>query len=182
MLGCDKELSNQTNMGDIYIKHMQLMYSVAKKFTSNIEDQKDIVQTALERLLKIFSVPGAKKRCISSGYIVFTVRSVAIDFLRKEGRESEHCVSIDDSQLTNIANPNNELEDLYRSSDGAERLRSVWPNLSAEDRIVLEGKYILDLTDEELAGIFNCNPNSIRMKLTRARRRAIKLLLERNEL
>lgn len=39
-------------------------------------------------------------------------------------------------------------------------------------------RYILDLTDRELANILKCKSSSIRMKLTRARRKAIKLLSE----
>ena len=45
-------------------------------------------------------------------------------------------------------------------------------------KILLEGKYILGLSDEELAAEFDCSPNSIRMKLTRARRQVIKLVKE----
>lgn len=48
--------------------------------------------------------------------------------------------------------------------------------LSAEDRALLEGKYILGDSDEMLARTLHCKPSSIRMKLTRARRRALKLL------
>ena len=48
--------------------------------------------------------------------------------------------------------------------------------MSAEDRALLEGKYILGDSDEMLARTLHCKPSSIRMKLTRARRRALKLL------
>ncbi len=172
----------QPNIEEIYIKYKRLMYATASKFTHNEEDQKDIVQTAMERLIKIFSVPGAKKRCISGGYIVFTIRSVAIDFLRKQNRETKRCISMEDDRLAEIAATEGSLDDLLLRSDSKERLWSLWSKLSAEDRMLLEGKYILDLTDEELAGILDCKTASVRMKLTRARRRAVKLLSERNEL
>lgn len=182
VFGTLEEPDYQPNIEEVYLRYRRLMYATAGKFTNNIEDQKDIVQTALERLIKIFSAPGAKKRCISAGYIVFTIRSVSIDFLQKQSREAAHCVSIEDDPFVEIAITDGTLDDLLLPSDNAERLWSIWPKLSAEARILLEGKYILDLTDEELATILKCKTGSIRMKLTRARRRAVKLLSERNSI
>lgn len=45
--------------------------------------------------------------------------------------------------------------------------------------MVLEGRYFLGLTDEELAQLFGCKPGSVRVKLTRARRNALKIMLEK---
>ena len=47
-----------------------------------------------------------------------------------------------------------------------------------EDRLLLEGKYILGYTDAELADMLGCKKSSVRMKLTRARRRAFQLMTE----
>lgn len=161
---------------EIYEKYKRLMYATAGKFTSNVEDQKDIVQTALERLIKIFSVPRPEKCCISARYIVFTVRSVSVDFLRKQSRETGHCVSMEDDLLSKAVSIDRPLENLLLAADHAERLRDIWPRLTLEGQILLEGKYILCLTDEELAATLNCKTSSVRMKLTRARRQAMKLL------
>lgn len=174
--------SRPLDMEEIYLKYKRLMYATAGKFTSNAEDQKDIVQTAMERLIKIFSVPKPDRRCISGGYIVFTVRSAAIDFLRKQGRDTKHCISIEDDRFKDTAVADNPLEELLLSASSAEQLWSIWPQLPPADRVLLEGKYILGYSDEELAAIFGCKAGSIRVKLTRARRRAARLLSERNEL
>lgn len=177
-----EEPAGQPNIEEIYLKYKRLMYATARKFTKNTEDQKDIVQMALERLIKVFSAPGVNKRCISAGYIVFTIRSVSIDFLRKQSRDMEHCISIEDDRLTEITTTEASMDDLLLRSDSDKELWGLWSRLSAEDRILLEGKHILDLTDEELANILKCKTASVRMKLTRARRRAAKLLSERDEL
>lgn len=42
----------------------------------------------------------------------------------------------------------------------------------------MEGKYILGYTDAELADMLGCKKSSVRMKLTRARRRAFQLMTE----
>ena len=50
--------------------------------------------------------------------------------------------------------------------------------LSENDQLLLEGKYLLGYTDTELASLLKCKVGSIRMKLTRARRKALKLIVE----
>lgn len=182
VFGTNEAPNNQPDIEEIFTKYQKLMYYTASKFTRNPEDQKDIVQTAMVRLIRILSTHVGGQRCISAGYIVFVIRSVSVDFLRRRGREAEHIISIEDSQLAKVESIDGSLEDLIMASDSAERLWSLWPQLPAEDRILLEGKYILGYSDEELATILDCKSGSIRMKLTRARRRAFQLLSERNEL
>lgn len=164
---------------EIYHKYKRLMFAYARKYTDNPADQEDIVQTALERLIKILSAPDPSGRCISAGYIVSVIRSVSIDHLRKQEREEEHRVSLEPEQLEQIPGAGEIADNLVLLSEQAEQLWKIWPQLPSEDRFLLEGKYILGYSDQQLAASLKCNSNSIRMKLTRARRRAMKLLPER---
>ena len=59
-----------------------------------------------------------------------------------------------------------------------ELLVQIWGSLSEEDRLLLEGKYILGYHDDELATMLGCRKDSVRMKLTRARRRAFQRMLK----
>lgn len=59
-----------------------------------------------------------------------------------------------------------------------QRFGEVWPQLNERYRILLESKYILEKSDEELADDFGMKPDSVRMALCRARRSAKKLLVE----
>lgn len=179
-LGTQDASDDQRFVEEIYNKYKLLMFSTARKYVVNISDQEDIIQTALERLIKIISTSDSSKRCITVSYIVYTVRSVSIDFLRKQGRDKQHCVSIEDEQFAEITNAEGPVDDLILPTESADRLNAIWPRLPADDRILLEGKYIFDHTDEELAIVLNCKSSSIRMKLTRARRRALKLLSKKN--
>lgn len=165
---------------DIYSNYKRLMFATAGKYTENISDQEDIVQTALERLLKVLNKADVSSWHISASYIVYTVRSVSIDFLRKKGRESVFFISIEDDQFAETARTEGTLDDLLLSIDRAEQLKAIWSEVSVEDRILLEGKYIFGLADQELAIALGCSPKGIRMKLSRARRRVAKFLSERN--
>lgn len=161
---------------EIYSQYKKLMFSTAGKYTKNISDQEDIVQTALERLLKIFQNINASQRCISASYIVYTIRSVSIDLLRKQGHDSELFVSIEDEQFIEQAKMEGSQDDLLLLVDCSEQLDALWPQVPPDDRILLEGKYIFGLTDKELAIILGCRASGIRMRLTRARRRAARFL------
>ena len=47
-----------------------------------------------------------------------------------------------------------------------------------EEKQLLYGKYLMDLSDAELAQMLGCKPSSVRMKLTRARRAFVEKLRE----
>ncbi len=160
----------------MYNQYKNLMFSTAQKYTANIADQEDIVQTSLERLIRIFSNMQPSKRCISATYVVYTVRSVSIDLLRKQGKDIEHCISLADNSLDEVESTSEPLDNFFALSEQAAQLKRVLSMLPAEERILLNGKYILNQTDKELAAILGCKPSSVRMKLTRARKRAMKLL------
>lgn len=57
-----------------------------------------------------------------------------------------------------------------------EGLAQVWPRLDENTRWLLEARYILDYSDGELARELGVKPDSVRMALTRARRKARRLM------
>ncbi|OUN10095.1 hypothetical protein B5G42_11275 [Flavonifractor sp. An91] len=74
--------------------------------------------------------------------------------------------------------PGPSLDDHLLQTERLERLAEVWDLLPEDDQLLLEGKYILGQEDTELADMLGCKASSIRMKLTRARRRAFQLMNE----
>ena len=77
-----------------------------------------------------------------------------------------------------MAIPEPSLDKRIMLAEQKERLMQIWSSLPEEDRLLLEGKYILGYTDAELADMLGCKKSSVRMKLTRARRRAFQLMTE----
>ena len=61
------------------------------------------------------------------------------------------------------------------------RLITALESLPDNERLLLEQKYFLGSSDEELARFFRCKPGSVRMKLTRARRHMLRILMDDKE-
>lgn len=55
-------------------------------------------------------------------------------------------------------------------------MTDIWAKLDERSRFVLESRYILEKTDAEIAQTLKVNPNSVRMILTRARKKAFSLM------
>ena len=56
----------------------------------------------------------------------------------------------------------------------------IWDLLPEEDLFLLEGRYILQYSDNELAEMIGCKASNLRMKLSRVRRKALMLMIERD--
>ena len=52
----------------------------------------------------------------------------------------------------------------------------MWPRLDEDTRWLLEARYILDYSDSELVREMGVKPTSVRMALTRARKKARAML------
>lgn len=60
--------------------------------------------------------------------------------------------------------------------DDADVLWRIWPQLDSRTRQLLEDKYVLNMSDAEIASALGVKPSSVRMLLTRARSKARKAI------
>ena len=98
--------------------------------------------------------------------------------MRKQGRTDDRCCSLENQNKQDMAMPGPSLEERILLEEQKEHLIQIWSSLHEEEQLLLEGKYILGYKDTELADMLGCKKDSIRMKLTRARRRAFQLMTE----
>ncbi len=151
-------------------QYMEVLYHQFK-------DREDLVQSALVRLVKKLPTLRSMEHGAQASYIVFTVRSVAIDALRKGSRQVSG-VSLEGAEALQVPDEGLTMDEYMLARERSERLRVIWPRLGEEDRLLLEGKYLHDCSDRELAQLLGCHVDSVRMKLTRARRKALKWMTE----
>lgn len=165
----------------IYREFRNLMFYTAKKYVQDQSACEDIVQDAILRLIHKIDVVRGKERCILAAYIVTLVRNVSINYLRYEGVRQRHAVGFDEAGVDEIPSPALSLEEEVLAKEKAALLSAALARLPEDERPLLEGKYILEYTDDELARQLDCKSASIRMKLTRARRHALSILNQMQE-
>lgn len=168
--------SEREFISDLYDKYKKLMYATAQKYISDFSATEDIVQDSLVKLMKKSENLQTLDGCILAGYVVSTVRNTAINHLIKQGIIKKHLT--EDCCKDNETEKIFEIEELLIVSEQSQALVEIWPMLPENDQLLLEGKYLLGYTDTELASLLKCKVGSIRMKLTRTRRKALKLIVE----
>lgn len=171
------DLDDQQFMSELYAQYRCLMYRKAIERLSDPQDLDDLIQDCLEHLIKNVATLRMLDDNALTSYIVTTVRNTATNLAKHHEVQSRH-VFLTDFEEEGPADSALLPEDILLSNEYSTAFAKVFASLSEEDQILLRGKYELELDDAELAAILGCAANSIRMKLTRARRRAMNRLLE----
>lgn len=151
----------------------------ARKNTPSGLDYEDVVQDVILRLLEniktIKEVPPPQ----IYKYMSLTVRAAITDRLRKRPNELLSLSAVED--LSEMACEEVHAVDqlsTYLAIAETNRLRKKLPD---RDWKMLEGKYIMGYSQEELASLIGVAPDSIRMLLVRARKKAKNILEEKGE-
>lgn len=174
----DNELSDKEFMVHLYTKYENLLFYTVQKYISERGSVEDVVQESLVKLHEKIRTIKPMPEIVLASYIRSTVRNTAINILKSTGYEEDRQISTE-----NIIDVMDEhalsLDTLMQISRYRELLSKIWPELSKEEQFLLEGKYILGYSDRELSTELCCQPSSVRMKLTRARRHALSILASR---
>ena len=161
---------------DLYQRYQRLMYSVAKRYAASENEAEDIMQDAVERLLKripkLMELPG----CTLPTYLVYTVRSTAVNFKRHQNVIEKHTLPIDYDDGNTYEEPSESPQEILEREEQQRQFAAIWDQIPRADAELLYRKYILQESDEKLAEIYHCKMESIRMKLTRAKRKVISLM------
>ena len=163
-------------MKDLYQKYARLMYAAALDCMPGSQDCEDIVQDAVESLCRKVHMLMDLPTSALTVYIVSTVKNKARDFLRHQAVVSRHITALDEVSLDRYEAPVPTPETLVEIKEEAADLYKVWHRLPGEDRELLYRKYVLGQSNEELAEIFHCKKDNIRMRLMRAKRKAAALM------
>ena len=150
------------------------MFYTAQKYLADPSQLEEVVQESLRKLIEKADRLQSFPRSILAGYIVATVRNTALTYRKRQVKHS-YVISLEDINLDTPDDQESMDESLIRQEELAS-LQTIWSQLSRDDQLLLEGKYLLEYSDPELAQLLGCRSASVRMKLTRARRRAQNLL------
>ena len=157
-----------------YEEYKGFIFYMANHFTTDRSDCEDVVQDSILRLLSNVRVLMKLNHPRKVKYIALTVKSTFLDHERKELAARK--VDLDEEKLAAL------LERSCLATD-AEQTRTrldvyqLKQTLSRRDWLVLEGKYILGYSQEELSELVGVSADSVRMILHRARKNARDILL-----
>ena len=90
--------------------------------------------------------------------------------LRKTKNHPE--IDIGEWMMKNTLNAEDDPELLDINKEEIRAFSQIWPKLDDKNRLLLEGRFILGKSYEELAVDLGMNPSSVRMAVTRAKRLA----------
>jgi len=166
---------DQTFICRLYEEYEQLMFWTAAKYLNNIEDRKDAVQDAIIALIRNLETIKRLKDSYLRTYIVYTVESRSINLVKRKNIELR---LFDDLDSVPAGTSVDMIEDSLLQMTMRHTISDIWTKLSTQDKILLESKYILGYNDNEIGEMLGCKASSVRMYLTRARRKAMELILE----
>lgn len=155
-------------------------YALMKKKTYDITKDNDVVEDIInDAIIKLFEKIETLKKleCHKlTSYIVYTIRSVAINFIIKRDISNKNMFYGFEEDLSDVigyagtANP----EISFINNESIDELGRIIATLSETDQDLLFYKYNLEMNDKEIAAIFNISYDNVRKKLQRARQRALK--------
>lgn len=158
-------------MSRLYLDYRKLMFSKILIYVPSRDTAEDILHDAVVKLIGKVDLLRTLDRKRLVCYVVETAKNAAKDFLRKK----EVAVPLTE-EIDEISETAELPEEAILRKLQVDGLRQVWDDLSENARDILRRKYLLMLSDEEIAAGYGIRAESVRMRLTRARREAYALL------
>ncbi len=152
-----------------YQRNIRFIFYIAGKY-AEAEDREDLVQDTIERLLgNITKLRGLTDQKAKK-YIALTVRTAFLDNEKKRNSSGSTEWSVPPADGTTGSNSDS-LDDIHGHTAWSD-VEQLKKELPSRDWLILEGKYILGSTQEELGKQIGVSPDSIRMITRRAREKA----------
>lgn len=165
----------------VYQKHRGIIYKTAYESRATQTDVDEIVNESILILAENAGRLRALAERPLAVYVAAVVRSAALMMARSARREESRCGALPEERGGAIGADIE--EDFIEREARVQRLaflEEALGELSPEDCEALTMKYIKGLSDGEIAERLDLRPGTLRVRLTRARRRA-REIIERKE-
>ena len=160
-------------MAEFYIKYEALLYQEARKHLTVKEDVEDTVCEALAKIIDKMDTFRGLAPAQRIQYALTTVRNLSYILSKRNAYFT--FVEYNESYEP-FASEQTTPEDSTEKKAALDQMRTVWMSLDIEDRMLLEQKYVLHWKDTELAEQLGIKSASVRMRLTRTKRKLMKEL------
>ena len=167
--------SDREFMSWLYQQYHRLMYWEIYDLLHDQWATEDILQNSLIKLINKIPALREKDRNQQVNYIIATCRNTAKNYLRDTKRHAAY--SFDEGfDLPDDQNSQSDIEWRLIHAEDLQLLSRVFPRLDEKSRYLLEARYMLDMSPKEIAAELNIQANSVRMLLSRARKKAFMMM------
>jgi len=162
---------------EIYNDHKHAFFNVALKITKNHQIAEDAIHNTFEQLIKknkdeMFSLSHDDFR---RRYIII-VKNKAIDLMRRENIYSDAPIEDFGESLQSEEVP---VDIQIINKEKYSVLKECIEALDDESKIVLQMKYVLNMSYKEISEAIKLTPAHINVKITRAKAKVRKMMEER---
>lgn len=155
-------LSDKEKVERIYTKYYGLMMHIALGYTQN--DAEDVVHDAMLRIIKNIDKVDISDERKTKCFCITIVRNRAIDFLRKEGKDT---VSYDDEIKTE--SENGYYLDFTKINETYQILYKALESLSETYKTVCTLKYVNGLKEREIAEVLDLPVKTVSLRIFRGK-------------
>ena len=150
-----------------YETYKRFVFKEASRYFDNPIDIEDLTQDVWMSVSRKGKQLSTYSSAQQFSYLAVSVKNRAISILRKR----DHTIPLEFANNVSYNESNELLEEIGRRIV-IDRFRKIWQNVPAEERELLERKYFLLESDAEIASAMGIQKNSVRMALSRARKKA----------
>jgi RNA polymerase sigma factor (sigma-70 family) len=165
----ERILSGQTDQYSLLVKrHQRFVFTLALRFTKNREDAEEIAQDCF---VKAYKALGTFKQTSKFSTWLYTITyTTAMTFLRKK-RLDTLSISDDETFIQLENHTSGFMANSYEKKDSYKFLNEAITQLSIDDAAVITLFYQGEQSLEEIGATLGMAPNTIKVKLHRARQR-----------
>ena len=182
----DKELATRARAGDsrafeaLVLEHQQRVYNLALRMTGNADDAFDISQEAFLKAWR--GLDGFHFESAFSTWLYRLTANACLDFLRAQKRRQTVSLTVQDEDgdevQTQIADTAPTPEQAALAAEDRRMLETAMNALDAESRTIITLRVINDLSYEQIAEVLEVREGTVKSRLSRAREKLRKKLLE----
>ncbi len=164
-------------MLNLYNDYYGLVRKTVYNITHDENNKEDLINDTFIKLIEKISLIRTFESCKLAAYVVYTSRSVAINFIKHRDVQKKHAYYGEDMDLLEkLPCPDDAIEDRIIHQGEIAELGNAILKLPEKKKDLFYFKYILEMHDRDIAQIFGISPDSVRQYLTKARREAKKLM------
>lgn len=169
--------SDKAFMLNLYREYYGLVRKTVYNITHDKDNLEDLINDTFLKLIPKISLIQGLESCKTAAYVVYTSRSVAINFIKHRDVQTKHLYYGESTDLAErIHGFEDSIEDRIIHQEEIENLRDAILKLPERQKDLLYFKYLLEMDDHEIAEILEIAPDSVRQYLTRARRKAKEIM------